>query len=153
MEFGELIEESGQELKRADHLIFVSLKYTRTTDVIKSIIERLSSAITLMIEVLLKTAEQEGKISEVPVSPGQRSDLVKTLYPDEKLNEIIDFYLYLRKILRSKYTSKQEFRKHVTMTVILPDDEIEITTDVIREYYEKTKGYVSHMISLVKAEQ
>ena len=35
------LDKAKSELKRADHLIFVSLKYTRTVDVIRSIIERL----------------------------------------------------------------------------------------------------------------
>ena len=30
-----------EELKRVDHLVYVSLKYTRTVDVIRSIIDRL----------------------------------------------------------------------------------------------------------------
>ena len=36
----EYLVDSKQEINRADHLIYVSLKYTRTVDVIKSIIER-----------------------------------------------------------------------------------------------------------------
>jgi hypothetical protein len=49
----ESLSEAFEELKRADHLIYVSLKYTRTVDVIKSIIERLINAYDDAIITLL----------------------------------------------------------------------------------------------------
>ncbi len=52
----EFLETAQDELKRADHLMFVSLKYTRTVDVIKSIITRLKAAIDAGFEVLLQAA-------------------------------------------------------------------------------------------------
>ena len=48
-----LIEPAREEMKRADHLLYVSLKYTRTVDVIKSLIERLFSTIDAITDALL----------------------------------------------------------------------------------------------------
>ena len=47
------IEKAKEELKRADHLYYVSLKYTKTVDVIKSIIERLINAFDFTIDSLV----------------------------------------------------------------------------------------------------
>ena len=41
----ESIDKAKEELKRVDHLFFVSLKYTKTVDVIKSLIDRLINAL------------------------------------------------------------------------------------------------------------
>ncbi len=41
----ESLDLAKEEIKRADHLMYVSLKYTRTVDILKSIIERLINAI------------------------------------------------------------------------------------------------------------
>ena len=41
--------DAEKELKRVDHLIYVSLKYTRTVDVFKNIIKRLISTIDFIM--------------------------------------------------------------------------------------------------------
>ena len=37
----ESLENAKEELKRIDHLIYVTLKYTRTVDVLLSVVERM----------------------------------------------------------------------------------------------------------------
>lgn len=148
-ELHDAIEEAHQEIKRADHLIFVSLKYTRTTDVIKSVIQRLSNTLGFLIESLLIKAEAEDKIKEIPVSPGQRAEVAKKHYQDEKIHKMVEFYLLLRKILRSQYSAEQEYRKDVTLIVDLGDDELEINLPLIHEYYEKTNDYANYVKELV----
>ena len=39
----EQLENTIEELKRVDHLFYVSLKYTRTVDMIKHVLERIIS--------------------------------------------------------------------------------------------------------------
>ena len=67
-EINEHFEESREELKRADHLIFVSLKYTRTVDVIKHIVERLINCIDFAFTGLLDELVENGKIEEIPAA-------------------------------------------------------------------------------------
>ena len=50
----ESLEDAKEELKRVDHLIYVSLKYTRTVDVLRNVIERLVTASEFMITAMLK---------------------------------------------------------------------------------------------------
>ena len=53
----ESFELAVQELKRVDHLFWVSLKYTRTVDVIKNVIDRLISCVGFGLEAILKWAK------------------------------------------------------------------------------------------------
>ena len=48
------IDDMKSELKRVDHIIYVSLKYTRTVDVIKHAIDRMISAIDFWIGEFLQ---------------------------------------------------------------------------------------------------
>ena len=74
----EIKEDSPEgELRRADHLIYVSLKYTRTCDVIKNAIKRLLSAFDLMFVDYLEKMKYEKKIEEVPSTRKERSDMFK----------------------------------------------------------------------------
>jgi len=107
-----------QELKRADHSIAVSLKYTRTVDVIKSIIQRLINSISLGLSALLEEAKKQGKIAEVPELPRLKIEQSRKLYPkDEVIQNFCDFFLLLRKIDKADFKRANEFRRNVTMSV------------------------------------
>src|SRR3989338_11155749 len=97
-EYLESLAEAKEELKRVDHLIFVSLKYTRTVDVIKSVIERMITFFDFAIDALLKYAKGKKMITEIPSNIGLRSSLVKKSFSDNaEILEGIEFYQTLRK--------------------------------------------------------
>ena len=141
------------ELKRADHSIAVSLKYTRTVDVIKSIIERLTNTMEFAFDALLEKKKEDGKITTIPKLPRQKTELLQELYPDDEfLQTYINFYFTLRKILKAEFTRAREYRRHVTMTVKLEEGDIEITIDIITDYFNRVKELLDHVARLIKHE-
>jgi len=148
------LDNAKEELKRADHLFYVSLKYTRTVDIIKSIIERLINASGFTIEALLHNVQEEGKIEEIPKLPRQRVELVRENYTsDEMILDYMMFYLFLRKIDKAPFTRKQEFRRHVTMTATIDNAKVEIKIDDIKEYFEKIKSFVKYVEDMIEGEE
>lgn len=148
----ETIFHIKQELKRADHLYYVSLKYTRTVDVIRSIIDRLISAFDFMIDGVLHKLKEEGKISEIPSVPGLKCDILRKTFPEkEKVLEYVEFYLLLRKIMRSQYSASGEFRKNVAMTLKMlnPETNMEqefvVNVEKVKEYYDRTKECLAYV--------
>jgi len=141
----EFLDNAREELKRVDHLIFVSLKYTRTVDVLKSIIDRLISSFDFVIDGLLEKCKGKKKIT-LPTSPKLKCELLKDMINDERLYDYIEFYLLLRRLSRAEYTRKNEYRRHVTMTAIFNSGEIiEVTMDIIHDYYGKTKEFLEYV--------
>ncbi|MEK6822881.1 MAG: hypothetical protein AABY13_03550, partial [Nanoarchaeota archaeon] len=129
---------------------FVSLKYTRTVDVIKNIIERLISTIDFGFDVLLHHAKKTKKIAEVPTIPRLRVDALRELYTnDTTVQTFIEFYQKLKRIDKARFERSQEYRRHVTMTAYLEEGPIEITIDIINDYFEKTKEFVTYTKTLV----
>ena len=57
----EFLAEAREELKRVEHIIYVSLKYTRTVDVLRNALNRLVSLFDFLIEVLVEHAKKEKK--------------------------------------------------------------------------------------------
>ena len=150
----EALDNAITELKRVDHLFYVSLKYTRTVDMMKHMVERLISTFSFGIESLLKHAKEEKKISEIPANEGLRYKLLMETFPDDELTDYVNLYLRLRKIIRAKYTKREEFRRHVTMTATLDNGEIvEVNIDVLKEYYEKTKDFIKFIKIIVYGEE
>ncbi len=136
------LSDAVEEIKRVDHLVTVSLSYTRTVDVIKSVINRMISTFDCLISALLSHLKEKDTIDEYPLSPAVRTGILRKHFKDNKdINELLDFYLLLRKIIRSEYEKQREFRRHVTMIAHLDDGEtIEVTIDLLKEYFEKIKN-------------
>ena len=151
----ESFELAIQELKRVDHLFWVSLKYTRTVDVIKHVIERLINCIGFGLESLLKYAKEKKLISSIPENSGLRCDLLKKAFPsNNELNDYINFYLRLRKLSKAEYTKREEFRRHVAMIATIDKGEIvEVSIDSLKEDYEKTKDFVSFVKKIINEEK
>jgi hypothetical protein len=147
----EHLEEAKEELKRADHLIFVSLKYTRTCDVLKHIIERLINCIDFSFTGLLEHMKEQGKVEEVPKAPIPKANLIKKLFPDDEfLPEFADFFMRLRKISKADFTRACEFRRHVTMTVVVNEEVIKVDIDNITEYFKRAKEFFAHVQDIVE---
>ncbi len=149
----ETFSNAKEELKRAEHLIYVSLKYTRTVDVIKSIVERLINAFDFGIDLLLQKAKKDKKIKTVPTIPRMKTDAIKTIYKDdEQVRNFMEFYSLLRKIDKARFDRAREYRRHVTMTAYLDEGEIEVTIDIISDYFERTKDFLDYVSKTVFGE-
>jgi len=150
----EALYNAGQELKRVDHLFYVSLKYTRTADMMRHMIERLISTFSFGIESLLKYAKEEKKIDEIPSNPMMRSKLLMETFTDEEFASYMNLYLKLRKILKADYSRREEFRRHVTMTCTIDKGEVtEVNIDILKEYYETAKNFVDYVERIVEGKE
>jgi hypothetical protein len=140
------LNDAWQELKRADHLIYVSLKYTRTVDVIKHIIQRFINSFDFLFDAILKKNIEDGKISEIPVQPIRKCLEVKKLYPeDEEVIKGCNYYLYLKKLDKAEFTRTQEFRRHVTMTALIEGEEVIANIDTTTADYQMLKELFNYI--------
>lgn len=140
----EALQLAREEIKRADHSIAVSLKYTRTVDVIKSIVQRLIGTISYSLHAYLEHARVNKIIEdEVPELPRLKIELARKSFSDDPMVlEFCDFFLLLRKIDKAEFKRSQEYRRHVTMTAKLDDGaEVELTIDIITDYFTKTEEF------------
>ncbi|MAF50631.1 MAG: hypothetical protein CMH64_00935 [Nanoarchaeota archaeon] len=136
-----MIDEAKHELKRADHLIFVSLKYTRTMDVLESTVKRLIGTLEFDIETLLEWMLDKKKIKEIPSAYKEKISLAREKFSkDEVIQEILKFYSFLMRVDRGEHERRSEFRKGVTMiaTNEMGDVIDEVNIDKLKEYYLKT---------------
>ena len=147
------LEEAREEMKRAEHLLYVSLKYTRTVDVIKSLIDRLINAIDAITDMLLDFSIERKKIKEKPENLGLKGELVKKTFKDPAIAEMVDFGMFLKQVNRAQYKKSREFRRHVTMTAMTDIGIIEINIDIIKEHYLKVLSYLEHAETVIFGEK
>ncbi|MEK6932615.1 MAG: hypothetical protein AABW56_02360 [Nanoarchaeota archaeon] len=145
------LNEAKEEIKRADHLLFVTLKYTRTTDVIKNVIHRLLESYDNAIIHALESLKKKKKIKNIPLTPVSRAELLRENYKiDIIILDAMNGYFLLRKIQRAEYTKKEEFRKNVTLTVMHNDEVIEINIEALEQLYDKTREFVDYIAEKFK---
>lgn len=148
-----MIEEAKEELKRADHLIFVSLKYTRTMDVLESTIKRLIKSLEFGLEGLLMWLHKRKKIKEIPSTYKSKIEIIRHNFGKDKvILELLKFYSFLIRVDRAKHERKSEFRKGVALIAIdeLGDIIEEVNIEKIKDYYLKTiefLGYIEEYLS------
>ena len=141
---GRLMEEIIQEKISADHLLYVSLKYTKTCDVIINLLIRWKKMIETSISEILKHAKKRKKISSVPTNPvGQIETIRKLFKKDSNFQEVIDMYEMFRKVEELRKERIGEFRKNVTLKVFYLGEEININLDKLKSYAEKLEKFIS----------
>ena len=147
----ESLDNAIQELKRIDHLVFVSLKYTRTVDVIKNIITRVINCFDFGLDTVLEYAKEKKMIEEIPISPVAKCELTKKIFADnEELVKYVEFYSFLRVLDRSSYQRHLEYRRHVAMVVVMEGEVFHFGIDAMHEYYEKSKQYIEFIRSFIE---
>ncbi|HLC82054.1 MAG TPA: hypothetical protein VJH68_05345 [Candidatus Nanoarchaeia archaeon] len=147
----EYLLEAREELKRLEHIIYVSLKYTRTVDVIRNALDRMVDMFDLLIEALLEKAKEEKRLEVLPKSPAFRATKVRELYPDDqRLLKFIDFYAFLKNILKLPSKKREEYRRHVTLLVELENSTAEINIDNLVNCERYVHDCLKHVSELIE---
>lgn len=139
-----------QEKISADHLLYVSLKYTKTADVILNLLSRWRNMIDLSIDSLLEKAKKEKKIKAIPLAPKPKVDLLKQVYKkDNEVLQALDLYEFWKKIPDLEKTKEQEFRKNVTLKVSYKGEWIDINMDKLKEYSVSMENFIDKLKKLI----
>lgn len=138
------VEEIIQEKISADHLLYVSLKYTKTCDVIINLILRWRKMVETSINEILKYAKKKKKISSISLNPVGKIEQIRKLFKkDKNFLEVIDMYEMFRKIEELKKERIGEFRKNVTLKVFYRGKEININLEQLKIYAERLEKFIS----------
>ena len=154
----EYLEEAKEELKRVDHIIYVSLKYTRTVDIVRNALNRMVSAFDYIIEGILEHNRENKKIAKIPPVQKEKIEALIELYKDDKeLKRFITFYMFLRELIKVPYKRREEYRRHVTMIAEFERKTAEVDIDVLEDNYDviakKFLEYAEILIGLRKVEE
>jgi hypothetical protein len=137
-----MLNQIEREKKIAEHLFYVSLKYTKTTDVILNLINRWVMMIDISIDLILKNAKKNKKIKEIPTAPKAKELAVRQVTKDKTILEVIDMYSFFRKLPDLEKIREYEFRKNVALRVMNYNKEIKIDMEKLKEWNEKVNEFI-----------
>ncbi len=138
------MEDIIKEKISADHLLYVSLKYTKTCDVIYNLLLRWRKMISTSIDALLRHAKVKGRIKEVPENNVRKIEQMRiTFKRDKNFKEVIKFYEMLRKIESLRTERIGEFRKNVSLKISYKGEIVEVNLEKLKEYAEMLEKFIS----------
>ncbi len=136
------LERIMNEKTSADHLLYVSMKYTKTCDVMLNLIERWKSMIELCVNALLDKAKKKKLLSKIPQAPKMRVEALKEAFKKEPIVlDALNLYEFFKKIPSLNRLRENEFRKNVCLTII-DGKETRIDMDKLKEYAETIEKFI-----------
>lgn len=137
------LERIMKEKISADHLLYVSMKYTKTCDVMLNLIVRWQSMIEIAIDALLEKAKKQRKISSIPVAPRMKVEALKVIFKKEPdVLQTLETYEFFKRIPNLERIRESEFRKNVCLTITDRGAEIRIDMDKLKEYSELLERFI-----------
>src|SRR3989344_5136055 len=110
------MEEIIKEKISADHLLYVSLKYTKTCDVIINLLSRWKNLIDRGMDRLVAKAKKEKKWKPVPDAPLAKLIQLRKIYENRPdVLETLSLYELFRDIEKVEKVRENEFRKGVNL--------------------------------------
>ena len=141
-----MTEEIIKEKTSADHLLYFSLKYTKTCDVILNLLARWKSLIELSFDTILEHRVEAGKIPAMHTNPKQRIEFVKKYFKkSEDVQNVVPLYVFFKRVPDLNKTRSGEFRKGVNLKVIEPTRVTDINMEKLGEYYEIIEKFMGEV--------
>ena len=130
----------------ADHLLYVSLKYTKTCDVIINLLLRWKIMIEMAMDVLVERAKKEKKWKPVPDAPRAKLIQLKKIYATNKvIMEPLELYEFFRDVEKLEKVRENEFRKGVNLKVNYNGTQVNVNLDKLKEYAEILERFISYL--------
>jgi len=138
-----------KEMRAAQHLLYVSLKYTKTCDVMLNLINRWKNTVDFCTELLLNRLKKKKVIKAIPIAPKLKVDLLLKVFKREDIaKEALNLYSFFRKIPSAKLVKEHEFRKNVSLTVI-NTEEVSIDLEKLHGWEDTLEKFINFVRAFV----
>ena len=135
-----------QEKISADHLLYVSLKYTKTADVILNLIARWKSLIEISFDRMLEKAKKKKLLGKIPTVPKLKIEAVRVIFKkDRDILDTLDLYEFFAVIDKLEKIRENEFRKHITLKVLYKGVCVDINLDKLKEYRATLERFINRL--------
>lgn len=141
----EALEKIIKEKISADHLLYVSMKYTKTCDVMINLLKRWKIMIDYAFDGLLEKGKKKKMLKQIPDAPKLRIDTIRKAFKDQKeVVDALEVYEMFKLIDILNKTKEGEFRKGVCLRVTYKKEEIPINLEKLKEYAEILERFINY---------
>jgi hypothetical protein len=143
------MEKIIQQKISADHLLYSSLKYTKTTDVILNLLFRWRNLIDEGVEKMLEKAKKMKKLKSIPTAPKLRIEKIQELaIRNDIVLKTIDLYKFLRQAETAEKVRENEFRKNVALRIMYMGNWQVVDLEKLKEFNVIIENFVNYLRTL-----
>ena len=141
----DILEKIMKEKISADHLLYVSMKYTKTCDVMINLIKRWKVMMDYSFDGLLEKAKKKKMLKKIPTAPKLKIDMIKQVFKkNPEVIAAVEEYEMFKLIDALKKTKEGEFRKGVCLRVTYKWQEVQINLDKLKEYSITLERFINY---------
>jgi hypothetical protein len=141
----EALERIIKEKISADHLLYVSMKYTKTCDVMVNLIKRWTVMIDYSVDELLDKAKKKKMIKVVPTAPRGKIESMREVFKKSpEVLKAMEEYEMFKLIENLEKTRENEFRKGVCLRVTYRGHEVPVDLDKLKEYAATLEKFINY---------
>ena len=141
----EALEKIMKEKISADHLLYVSMKYTKTCDVMINLIKRWKIMMDYAFDGLLEKAKKKKMVKSIPTAPKLKIDVLKETFKNHpEVMDAVKEYEMFKLIEVLKKTKEGEFRKGVCLKVTYKGVETQVNLEKLKEYSEILERFINY---------
>ena len=133
----ENIRDLDRQLKTIEHMIYVSCKFTKTSEMIRRVME----SIVQGYEIFFSTA-QKIFFNQNPriINLQEKIQILTESFMQRGIYVNLSEYFLLKRLLLSDFESVGEYRKNLCLLVYLDGEEYEITIAKLLDFYQSLKN-------------
>jgi len=140
----EALEKIIKEKISADHLLYVSMKYTKTCDVIINLLKRWKIMIDYAFDGLLDKAKKKKLVKQLPNAPKLRIDTINKIFKNNKeVMDVLELYDIFRLIDNLSKTKEGEFRKGVCLRILYRQREVAVNLEKLKDYSDILERFIN----------
>lgn len=133
----ELLKDLKRQMNSIEHMLFVSSKYTRTTEMLEKIMENLITGYEQFFAVAYEVLV--GPQGEIAQTVQDKIQLLNEALLVRGLSVDLSDYFLLKRLLLSDCDCMGEYRKNLCMVSYIDGEEYIINMTKLHEFYEGLK--------------
>jgi len=143
----ESLIQAKREMHRLEHVLYVSLKYTRTKEILLNALRQLDQVLMWCVTTLMKYKFSSNE-KEIPTQPLKKISILETKC-EQDFTKYFQLAREMRKLLRIDFKAENEFRKNVKLVGMVDGKLIEIDIKKLFEYYDLVKEFLEKVEDII----
>jgi len=145
----EEIRDLHRHLNSIEHMVYVSCKFTRTTEMLKKVMSAILRGYEIFFEVGFSVYKSEnGEIKGNTIF--NKITLLKDYFFNAGIDIDLSEYFLIKRLLVSEFECVGEYRKNLAIIAYIDGEEFSINVMKLLEFYNNLKGICNSFGNLKK---
>ena len=131
------IRDLDRQLKTIEHMIYVSCKFTKTSEMLRRVMESLVQGYELFFSAAQETFFQQ---NQKTTNLQEKIQILTENFVQRGIYVNLSEYFLLKRLLLSDFESVGEYRKNLCLLIYLDGEEYGITISKLLDFYQSLKN-------------